>query len=45
METNVHVINPDDSTELKKLKKENEILRQEREILKKALGIFSTPAK
>lgn len=28
-------------TELMKLKKENEILKQERDILKKALGIFS----
>jgi transposase len=44
-ETRVHKINPDDSEELKKLKKENDILRQEREILKKALGIFSKPGK
>ncbi len=32
--------NPKDA-ELAKLKRENEILRQERDILKKALGIFS----
>ena len=31
--------------EVAKLKRENEILRQEREILKKALGIFSKPPK
>lgn len=29
--------------EIARLKKENEILRQERDILKKALGIFSKP--
>ena len=38
-------INPEDSEEIKRLKKENEILRQEREILKKALGIFSDPQR
>lgn len=31
--------------EIARLKRENELLRQEREILKKALGIFSTPPK
>ena len=31
--------------ELRKLKRENEILRQEREILKKALAIFSVHQK
>lgn len=34
-------INPEDSKEIKKLKKEMLILKQERDILKKALGIFS----
>lgn len=45
LESGVHKINSSDSEELKRLKKENEILRQEREILKKALGIFSKPGK
>ncbi len=36
-------INPEDSEEVKKLKKEMEIIKQERDILKKALGIFSKP--
>ena len=31
--------------ELRQLKRENEILRQERDILKKAVGIFSTIRK
>jgi len=31
--------------EIKRLKKENRILRQEREILKKAMGIFSSMSK
>jgi len=30
---------------LRKLERENELLRQEREILKKALAIFSRPSK
>jgi transposase len=34
-------INPEDHEEIKKLKKEMLILKQERDILKKALGIFS----
>ena len=37
------IINPEDSAEIKRLKKEMVILRQERDILKKALGIFSKP--
>ncbi len=36
-------INPEDSEEIKRLKKEMLILKQERDILKKALGIFSKP--
>ncbi len=36
--------NPRD-LEMMKLKKENEILKQERDILKKALGIFSQNSK
>jgi transposase len=36
-------INPEDSDEIKRLKKEMLILKQERDILKKALGIFSKP--
>lgn len=36
-------INPIDSEEIVKLKKEMAILKQERDILKKALGIFSKP--
>jgi transposase len=36
-------ISPSDSEEVLKLKKENLILKQERDILKKALGIFSKP--
>lgn len=36
-------INPTDSEEIVKLKKEMAILKQERDILKKALGIFSKP--
>jgi len=35
------IINPEDHEEIKKLKKEMLILKQERDILKKALGIFS----
>jgi transposase len=31
--------------ELRRLKRENEILRQERDILKKAVAIFSHPSK
>ena len=31
--------------ELRRLKRENEILRQERDILKKAVAIFSQPSK
>jgi transposase len=31
--------------EIARLKRENEILRQERDILKKAVGIFSRPPK
>jgi transposase len=33
------------SQDVKRLKRENEILRQERDILKKALSIFSQPTK
>jgi transposase len=40
-ESNTITINPDDHEEIKKLKKEMLILKQERDILKKALGIFS----
>ncbi len=36
-------ISPSDSEEMIKLKKENILLKQERDILKKALGIFSKP--
>ena len=36
-------INPEDSEEIKRLKKEMLILKQERDILKKAMGIFSKP--
>ena len=32
---------PPQEEELRRLKRENEVLRQERDILKKALGIFS----
>jgi transposase len=35
------IINPEDHEEIKKLKKEMLIIKQERDILKKALGIFS----
>ena len=35
-------LRPDDA-KLKKLERENEILRRERDILKKALAIFSSP--
>ena len=31
--------------ELSRLRRENEVLRQEREILKKAISIFSTPGR
>ena len=31
--------------EIRRLKKENEILREERDILKKAMAIFSSPKK
>lgn len=34
-----------DESELRRLKRENEILRQERDILKKALAIFSKTPK
>jgi transposase len=37
-------LKPEDE-ELRRLKKENEDLRQEREILKKALAIFSKPQR
>jgi len=37
-------LKPEDE-ELRKLKKENEGLRQERDILKKALAIFSKPQR
>lgn len=33
------------SQDVKRLRRENEILRQERDILKKALGIFSQASK
>jgi transposase-like protein len=33
------------SQDMRQLKRENEILRQERDILKKALCIFSQPSK
>lgn len=36
-------IKPNDSEEILKLKKEMAIIKQERDILKKALGIFSKP--
>lgn len=36
-------IKPEDSEEILNLKKEVKILKQERDILKKALGIFSKP--
>ena len=41
--TGTVTINPEDSEEIKRLKKEMAILKQERDILKKALGIFSKP--
>jgi transposase len=41
--TGTITINPEDIDEIKKLKKEMAILKQERDILKKALGIFSKP--
>ena len=41
--TGIVTINPEDIDEIKKLKKEMAILKQERDILKKALGIFSKP--
>ena len=41
--TGTVTINPEDTDEIKKLKKEMAILKQERDILKKALGIFSKP--
>jgi len=41
--TGTVTINPEDIDEIKKLKKEMAILKQERDILKKALGIFSKP--
>lgn len=37
-------LRPDDA-ELRRLRRENEILRQERDILKKAVAIFSIPPK
>ncbi len=36
---------PADQEELHKLERENEILRQERDILKKAVAIFSHPSQ
>jgi transposase len=36
---------PTSEAELHRLRRENEILRQEREILKKAVAIFSLPTK
>ena len=36
---------PTDAAELRRLQRENEILRQERDILKKAISIFSQTAK
>jgi transposase len=44
-ERNTGTVNiaPEDSEEIKRLKKEMLILKQERDILKKALGIFSKP--
>ena len=36
---------PPSEDELRRLRRENEILRQEREILKKAVAIFSLPPK
>ncbi|MCZ7555138.1 MAG: transposase [Bacteroidia bacterium] len=36
---------PASDSELHRLRRENEILRQEREILKKAVAIFSLPTK
>ncbi len=42
-ETGKVSISPSDSEEMIKLKKENIVLKQERDILKKALGIFSKP--
>jgi len=42
-EKNTVKINPSDSEEILKLKKEMAIIKQERDILKKALGIFSKP--
>ena len=41
--TGTVIITPEDSEEIKRLKKEMLILKQERDILKKALGIFSKP--
>jgi len=41
--TGTVTINPEDIDEIKRLKKEMSILKQERDILKKALGIFSKP--
>ncbi len=41
--TGTVTINPEDIDEIKRLKKEMAILKQERDILKKALGIFSKP--
>jgi len=41
--TGTIIINPQDIDEIKRLKKEMSILKQERDILKKALGIFSKP--
>ncbi len=37
--------NHQEEQELRQLRRENEILRQERDILKKAVGIFSTTRK
>ncbi len=41
--TGTVTINPEDIDEIKRMKKEMSILKQERDILKKALGIFSKP--
>ena len=35
----------DEKKELSRLRRENEILREERDILKKAISIFSAPAR
>ena len=37
------VVSPDDAAELRRLRRENEILRQERDFLKKATAYFANP--